>query len=243
MKPYFFTFLIFLLSSKALAGELCKELIPDEAALFQSYDLGKDFACLYSTSDTDEYATLSFYSKQKNASRLIASNKSLITANDARDQMNVPDINKSDNGSVQLLWSYPNGVDWLKLSFSNGELYLVNAGKELRLPVSLVEGEVNSLVLVNVAKGSSTVPFSKINRDQVFDKNALSLEPGSFAAAVSQDKATLYIDASEGSRTKGYLIKGDRVRILEYRFGFLKIAYESKSGAVLHRWIELSSVI
>ncbi|WP_205940682.1 hypothetical protein, partial [Pseudomonas viridiflava] len=92
------------------------------------------------------------------------------------------------------LWSYPNGVDWLKLSFSNGELYLVNAGKELRLPVYLVEGEVNSLVLVNVAKGSSTVPFSKINRDQVFDKNALSLEPGSFAAAVSQDKATLYID-------------------------------------------------
>ena len=54
MKPYFFTFLIFLLSSKALAGELCKELIPDEAALFQSYDPGKDFACLYNTSDTDE---------------------------------------------------------------------------------------------------------------------------------------------------------------------------------------------
>ncbi|MGN2405256.1 lysozyme inhibitor LprI family protein [Pseudomonas syringae] len=28
------------------------------------------------------------------------------------------------------------------------------------------------------------------------------------------------------------------MRILEYRFGFSKIAYESKSGAVLHRWIE-----
>lgn len=62
---------------------------------------------------------------------------------------------------------------------------MVNTGKELRLSVSLVEGEVNSLVLANVAKGSSTVPFSKIDRDHVFDKNALSLEPGIFAAAVS----------------------------------------------------------
>ncbi|MGN2405254.1 hypothetical protein ACTACD_05550 [Pseudomonas syringae] len=60
-----FSFLVFLLSSSALAGEPCKELIPDEAALFQTYDLDKDFACLYNTSDIDEYATLSFYSKQK----------------------------------------------------------------------------------------------------------------------------------------------------------------------------------
>lgn len=103
------------------------------------------------------------------------------------------------------MFGYPSGVAWFKCSLS-GELYLVYAGKETRLPVSLVEAKVNSLILVNLAKGSSTVPFSKINRDHVFDKNALSLESGSFAAAVSQDKATLYIDASEGTRTKGYLI-------------------------------------
>lgn len=61
-----------------------------------------------------------------------------------------------------------------------------------------------------------------------FDKNVLSVEPKNLAAVVHQDKTTLYVDASEDSRTKGYLIKGDRLRILEHRSGFLKITYESK---------------
>ncbi|BBN65810.1 MULTISPECIES: hypothetical protein [Pseudomonas] len=62
---------------------------------------------------------------------------------------------------------------------------------------------------------------SKKTTGWVFEESVLSLEAGNFSAAVSQDKATLYFNSSEGSRSNGHLIKGNRVRISGTSFWLL----------------------
>ncbi|WP_458369022.1 hypothetical protein [Pseudomonas mandelii] len=243
MKHFIVFLTFFLFCFRVQAAEDCKKAISTDAVLFQQFSFGAEFACVYESSSVHDNAILSFYSENVSGSKLISSNEKLISLEDARDGVNLPDVTKLKSGAYQILWDYPNGVDVINLALSTGVLYFDDATKELRLHPFGGDGEVRLLTLVNDSIAPATLNFSNINASEIFDKNSLRLKGEATDLRISVEKAFLYSDAAENSKTKSYLIKGDVVKVAEYKSGFLKASYKMKNGKYLIRWVSLSSVI
>lgn len=241
---YFSVFLIFFLFCFGVqSAEDCKKAIPPDAVLFQQFSFGGEFACIYESSSVHDNVVLSFYAGDGSGSKLISSNEKLISLEDIRGGVNLPDITKLKSGAYQILWDYPNGVDVINLALSVEVLYFDDATKELRLSPVGGDGDIRLLTLVNDSIVPGALNFSNINASEIFDKNSLRLKGEVTDLKISVKKAFLYSDAAENSKTKSYLIKGDVVKITEYKSGFLKASYRMKNGKYLIRWVSLSSVI
>jgi len=234
---------LFLLSLGAQATGECRGVIPFNASLLKQFGLGSEFACVYESPGLIDNAVLSFYSEEKVGNKLISSNSILLSLDDIKSGIGIPSIIKLETGLYQVLWDYPNGVDVIELMLVDSELYFKRAMKEMRLPFSVEADEVNSIVLFNDAIRSEGLLFSKVSGFEVFNKNSLKLKAGDIYAVVSVGKAFLYYGAAKHSKAKCCLIKGDVVKVLEYRSGFLKISYMAKNGKHLTGWVDLSSVI
>ncbi|MBX8547853.1 hypothetical protein K5D56_23430 [Pseudomonas cichorii] len=229
--------------SSVQAAEECEKSIPRDAILYQQFNMGVDFACIYEAPESSDNAVLSFYSRSGDKVILLSSNKNFVSLDSVRDGTNQPDITKTESGAYQILWNYPNGVDAIELAPAKDGIYLKGATKEMRLPSFDTSEKVKSITLVSNLKNLEKLNFSDMHISEVFNKDALMLAGGEITTSVSSEKIFLYSEPSESSKTKGYLISGDEVRILEYKNGFLKISYKMKNGNYLIRWISISSVI
>ncbi|MBX8539070.1 hypothetical protein K5D44_04990 [Pseudomonas cichorii] len=235
-------FLFFSSSAQATEGE-CKRSIPRDAILFQQFNLGADFACLYESPNSNERATLSFYTRLGDRGIVLSSNNNLLSLGSVKDGTNLPEIIKIERGTYQVLWLYPNGVDAIELTPIKGGLIFKGATKEIRFPSLGNAEEAKSITLINNMKNPEKLAFSDINSSEIFNKRSLKLMGGGVTAKISSAKAFLYSEPSDPSKTKSYLIAGDEVDILEYKDGFFKISYKMKSGRYLNRWVSMSSVI
>lgn len=241
---YFSVFLaFFLFCFDVQASDDCKKAIPPSFVLFHQFSLGSEFACVYESPSVNDAAVLSFYSIGGSGSKLISSNEKLLNLDDARNGINLPDVSKLKSGTYQLLWDYPNGVDVVNLVLTTGVLYFDSATKELRLRSFGSDGEVNILTLINESWAPGSLNFSNINISEIFDKNSLTLKGSTADLKINVEQAFLYSDSTENSKTKSYLIKGDVVKVEEYKSGFLKVLYKMSNGKSLVRWVGLSSVI
>ncbi len=60
---------------------------------------------------------------------------------------------------------------------------------------------------------------------------------------VSVSKSPIYDKPALTAPTRMYLVEGDRVLILEYSVGWIKVIYKSPKGLELIKWIAMSDVL
>ncbi|MBV1809879.1 hypothetical protein [Pseudomonas viridiflava] len=235
----FFSFI----SAGVYAAGDCERAIPSGALLFDETDLGAEFSCLYESQNKRDNAVLDFYTKGKTDAELVSRNDKLISLEDARGGVNIPSIARLEDNQFQILWDYPNGRDLVELTLKSKKLYFTSASKEMRLQVSAGNDVASFLVLENSKLKLNHFDFSRLSSAEIFDKNTLTFNGDNVSVVIGAEKVFLYSEATELSRTKGYLVKGDLLRVLDYKSGFLRVIYKQKDGAYLDRWISLSSVI
>ncbi|VVM47211.1 hypothetical protein [Pseudomonas viridiflava] len=243
MKNFSCFLFLFFISAGVHATEDCKKAIPSGALLFDETDLGVEFACLYELPKKNDNAVLDFYTKGNAGAELVSSNDKLISLEEARSSVNIPSITRLEGNQFQILWDYPNGRDLVELTLKSKKLYFKSASKEMRLQVSNGNEAASFLVLESSRLKLNNSDFSRLSGSDIFDKDMLTFNGSNITIAVGAEKAFLYSEATDLSITKGYLVKGDLVKVMGYKSGFLRVKYKKKDGAYLDRWISLSSVI
>ena len=238
---YFLTLFMFCIDAQG--SDDCSKVIPSGAVLFKQFSLGSELACIYEGASATGAAVLDFYSIDASVSKLIGSNIKLVSLEDARNGMNMPDITKVESGEYQVLWGHPNGVDVVNLKLEGGALYFSGATKELRPRSFGGDDKVTILTLINDSSMLPVIAFSNISLSDVLNKESFKLKAGKLDLKINVDKAFLYSYPAENSKTKNYLVKGDLIIVTEYKSGYLKASYKMKNGNYLNRWVSLTSVI
>lgn len=238
---FFLTLFMFCIDAQASSG--CNKVIPSGAVLFEQFSLGSEIACIYEGKSASDAAVLDFYSIDGDVSKLIGSNRKLVSLEDARNGINMPDITKVKSGDYQILWGHPNGVDVVNLKLEDGALYFAGAMKELRPRSFGVDDKITIITLINDSSILPAIAFSNISPSEVLNKESFKLKAGELDLKINVDKAFLYFYPAESSKTKNYLVKGDLINVTEYKSGYLKASYKMRNGNYLNRWVSLTSVI
>ncbi len=126
----------------------------------------------------------------------------------------------------------------------DGQLLVVDAGQQIKMSHNSPSGEVLVIYLSVPKQFLSELPFAQIRREEIFDAKKLVLSSNEpVQAIVSVAKSPMYDKAALTAPTKMYLVEGDRVNILKYSVGWIKVMFKSPKGLEIIKWIAMSDVL
>jgi len=95
----------------------------------------------------------------------------------------------------------------------------------------------------NRADYQNTLPKTIQKWKERFDTYPVIYNPQLHTAKVDVEKAHLFSDATSAATTKGYLVKGDKVIVLEKNQDWARILYRSpNAGKTIERWLKVTEL-
>lgn len=179
-----------------------------------------------------EYS-LEYFNKNGKACK----NKEIITPDIAGEDLSLDALT---HGDISLVLNYPR--DTYLFEFSSGEIpRLIKVCKEISLTSVSDEQVVSLLTLCVKDEYIVSTTLNNVKADALLAPKNLLLEKES-SEKITNNKAWLFDGNKSQLPKKPYLIKGGKVRIINYSNSWLQVEFASKNNNTL-AWIELTDVL
>jgi hypothetical protein len=220
---------VIMFGGAAFAGE-CKT----DRGVLLSHEL-KALSNLVCITYDDNEVVVSVYKLGEHGA-LVAKNTTLLDVTDIAE--GAVRIEPSDDG-FKIYWEYPKnmyvvgvGVDagFISESFTQIKLDAIEAGTSPQH----INLELNSNVMAGLK-------FETLTISQAFDQTALHLGHP-LSARITAQKANISMLPNAAGESDHYLERGDKVEIVGFRSGWVKISYHGKSYQV-DGWIPMVDIL
>jgi WD40 repeat protein len=243
MKYVFLALAIFSEIAMSSPHKDCKTIQPNADEVFQELAYTEGLACIYSTTDNDGYATISFFEEVLGSYKRIAENNTLIQLQDM--QQNQPVIDAIDKARFQIIYEYPRDIYVIELESSKHSIKIASIHKSIKLSSLTTEG---TPLIVDFSASEAkieTMSFNTLDENQAFGKETLELASSSIEKIIpiTADRSALFIKPDTMHKSKSYLIKGDNVMLLKAKKEWLLVRYTNQKNISVDRWIMLSDVL
>ncbi|MDF3868562.1 hypothetical protein P3W53_29170 [Pseudomonas denitrificans (nom. rej.)] len=155
------------------------------------------------------------------------------------EELNSGVVSLAVSSGVDLIFDYPRDV--YIVVFSLDKKIILEAKHVLRVPPVNPEELVEEIVLRTRRDVLSQVSLGAASKDVLFGRGALELARPQ-DVVISSRKAILTKTAG-GRPTGMYLIKGDKVKLIGYEDGWVRLEYLTAKGRRVSMWTELSNVL
>jgi hypothetical protein len=243
MKYIFLIFVFLTNGAVSSPSKNCEELQPDADEIFQELAYKAGIVCIYSTIENNEYVTITFFEKTLENYNKIAKNNTLIQLQDMQSQQ--PIIDSISDDHFQLIHQFPRDTYVIELESADHSIKITHIHKSIRLNSLTAE---ETPLLVNFSANEEkleSMSFDTLDQNQAFNNETLELasSSGGKIIPITTEKAMLFIKPDAKHRSNSYLIKGDKIMLLEAKGKWLLVRYTNKKNISIDRWIMLSDIL
>lgn len=154
-------------------------------------------------------------------------------------ELNSGVVSLVNSNGVNLIFEYPRDI--YLVGFDLGKKVILSARHILRIPSVDPEEIVVEIELRTKQEILNGVGLESVDKNILFGKSSLELARPQ-VVGISSRKAILR--KMPGGETTGmYLIKGDKVKLLKYKEGWVQLEYLTAKGRRISMWTELSNVL
>ncbi len=180
-----------------------------------------------------ESAALKFFAKD--SGRGWVGNGFMVT----RSELDSGVVSLVASNSVDLVFEYPRDIYVVSFDVDRG--VVSSARHILRVPSVHPDEAAAEIELRAKQAVLGGVSLEAVQKSKLFGWDALELSQSQIVR-VSSRKAYL-VKAPMGKLTGMYLVKGDKVKLVEYENGWVKLDYVTAVGRRISMWTALSNVL
>lgn len=226
----------------AATNAVCQNLITNRSEILQELQLENMTICLH-RSEYNKEITISIFKRDRDKYKKIAENNSLITPNEIREGQ--PFIETLSKEKFQIVYSFPRDTYAIELESPDNSVKIVKIYKTIKIDNTL--NATPDLISFSIEKEKlEAIDFKSLSYEAAFDKNLLKLSQTSKnkELLITAEKSKLFSAPDASSELDSYLVKGDRIKLLDSWGPWLLIRYENPiKKDTIERWIKISDAL